>query len=187
MYNQTNDGSVRGYVPRHAQPPQQQPQQTAYQPQPQPYQPQQYQYQPQQPVYQAPQYQQPKEDRISFFAQRDKVLMVSAIIAIVWFIIVCSSFASLLNATPSGDEMDQLAHEIGTSIGFALQIPFLITSFLGIVFNVIGWLISKKGFALTAGILFSVSFFLSIGNAIGYVPCLVLCFIGYSRLKKQAV
>ena len=138
-------------------------------------------------MYHAPQYQQPKEDRLSFFAQRDKVLMVSAIIDIVWFIVVCSSFASLMNATPSGDEMDQLAHEIGTSIGFALQIPFLITSFLGIVFNVIGWLISKKGFALTAGILFSVSFFLSIGNAIGYIPCLVLCFIGYARLKKQAV
>ena len=187
MYNQTNDGSVRGYVPRHAQPPQQQPQQTAYQPQPQPYQPQQYQYQPQQPVYHTPQYQQPKEDRLSFFAQRDKVLMVSAIIAIVWFIVVCSSFASLMNATPSGDEMDQLAHEIGTSIGFALQIPFLITSFLGIVFNVIGWLISKKGFARTAGILFSVSVFRSIGNAIVYIPWLVLCFIGYARLKKQAV
>lgn len=111
--------------------------------------------------------------------------MASWIIALIWFIVVCSSFASLMSATPTGSDAEQLGQEIGTAIGFVLQIPFLITSFLGLVFNLLGWGLSKKGFALTAGILFSVSFFLSIGNGFGYIPCLVLCFIGYSRLKKR--
>lgn len=122
---------------------------------------------------------------IGFIKKRDNVLLVSMIIALIWFFIVCSSFSSLLSATPTGSDAEQLGQEIGTAIGFVLQIPFLITSFLALVFNILGWFLSKKGFALTAGILFSVSFFFSIGNGFGYIPCLVLCFIGYSRLKKR--
>ena len=187
MENMPN-GATRGYVPRHAQPvqqPRQQPQWPEYQPTPQQYQ-QQPQYQ--QQFYQAPQqYTQPypREQYRAQKPKRDMVLLVSAIFAVVWYIIVCSSFASLMNATPTGTEAEQLGQEIGTSIGLMLQIPFLITAFIGIVFNWLSWFMSKRGFAITAGVLFSVSVFLSIGNAIGYIVCLVLCFVGASRLKKQ--
>ena len=143
----------------------------------------------QQPTYQPTQHvQRPRSTQSSlsaFIKKRDTVLLVSMIIALIWFFIVCSSFSSLLSATPTGSDAEQLGQEIGTAIGFVLQIPFLITSFLALVFNILGWFLSKKGFALTAGILFSVSFFFSIGNGFGYIPCLVLCFIGYSRLKKR--
>ena len=186
MQNHTQDGAIRGYVPRHAQPVQQQPQWLSSQPTAQ----QQPQYQPQyqQPTYQAPQqYTQPypQEQYQAQKPKRDMVLLVSAIFAVVWYIIVCSGFASLMNATPTGTEAEQLGQELGTSIGLMLQIPFLITAFIGIVFNWLSWLMSKRGFAITAGVLFSVSVFLSIGNAIGYIVCLVLCFVGASRLKKQ--
>ena len=113
------------------------------------------------------------------------VLLVSAIFAAVWFIIVCSGFADLMNATPTGTEAEQLGQEIGTAIGFVLQIPFLIVAFIGIVFNWLSWFMSKRGFAITAGVLFSVSVLLSIGNGFAYILCLILCFVGASRLKKR--
>lgn len=170
MPQQVPNGSIHGYDPNARQPQQYPPQQ--YQPQPQ--------YQ--QPIYQAPQqYPQYSEQK----PKRDIVLLVSAIFAVVWLIIVCTSFADLLNATPTGTEAEQLGQEIGTAIGFMMQIPFLIVSFIGIVFNWLAWLLSKRGFAITAGVLFSVSVFLSIGNGFGYVLSLVLCFVGASRLKKR--
>ena len=189
MQQQMPNGSIHGYDPNVRQPQQyqQQPQyqQPAYQP------PQQYQqpnYQPpqeyQQPVCQAPQqYQQPEYQMRK--SKRDIVLFVSAIFAVVWFIFVCIGFSDLMNATPSGSEAERLGYEIGTTIGLMLQIPFLIVAFLGIVFNWLAWILSKRGFAITAGVLFSVSVFFSIGNGFAYIVCLVLCFVGASRLKKR--
>ena len=188
MQRNTQDGTIHGYDPSAQQPqqyaPQQQTQWQQYQRQPQQqYQPQYQQYQ--QPAYRIPQQYQTQPDYQEEKPKRDKVLLVSAIIAVVWFIIVCTSFADLMNATPTGTEAEQLGQEIGTAIGFVMQIPFLIVSFIGIVFNWLSWFMSKRGFAITAGVLFSVSVFLSIGNAIGYIPCLILCFVGASRLKKR--
>lgn len=172
MNQQLPNGSIRGYVP------QRQPQR--------PQQPQQYQ-QYQQPIMQAPQQYQPQYQEQRLKPKRDKVLLVSAIFAVVWYIIVCSSFASLMNATPTGTEAEQLGQEIGTAIGMMMQIPFLIVAFLGTVFNWLSWFMSKRGFAITAGVLFSVSVLFSIGNGFAYIVCLVLCFVGASRHKKQMV
>ena len=116
--------------------------------------------------------------------KRSKALLISAIIAAIWFAVVCTSFAELLNATPTGSSAEQLGYEIGIGIGFVLQIPFLITSFLALLFNWLGWGLRSKGFALTAGILFSVSVFLGFANGLGYIPCIILSFVGYAKLKK---
>lgn len=185
-----------------------QPQYQQYQqPQTQYAQPQQYQAQYQQPQYQ--QYQQPQAQHAQaqhaqprhqqpqpttqerpakaggFLKNRNMLLLVSAVIAFVWFIVVCSSLSAALNATPTGDELEQAAYEIGTGIGFLLQLPFLVVAFIGTVFNWLGWLLNKKGFALTAGILFSVCLVLGFGNALGYIPCVVLAFVGYAKMKKK--
>lgn len=184
MQNQTPSGATSGYTPYPQQQPQQ-PQQYAPQQQPQWQQYQQPQYQ--QPTCQAPQQYQPlyQESKPEPKLKRDKVLLVSAIFAVVWFIIVCSGFADLMNATPTGTEAEQLGYEIGAAIGMMTQIPFLIVAFIGIVFNWLSWFMSKRGFAITAGVLFSVSVLLSIGNGFAYILCLVLCFVGASRLKKR--
>lgn len=85
---------------------------------------------------------------------------------------------------PYPQQPQQLGYEIGTSIGLMMQIPFPIVAFIGTVFNWLAWLMSNRGFAITSGVLFAVSVFLSIGNGFGYIVSLVLCFIGASRLNK---
>lgn len=174
---------------QYAQPQQyQQPRQQYQQPQyAQPQQYQQYQTQYERPQ-QERQARQPSASKLggvgAFLGKRSKVLLVGSVIAVLWFVIVCSSFADLMNAAPVGDEMEQAAYEIGTSIGLMLQMPFLIVAFIGTVFHCLAWLLNKKGFALTAGILFCVALPLGLGNALGYIPCIVLAFVGYSKLKK---
>ena len=165
MEQKMRDGTIRGYCPYPQQPtPQQQASVRRMQ---------RYQQQTQPALYQM---QKPR---------RETILLISAVFATVWYIIVCAGFASILNAAPAGSEAEQLGYEIGAGIGLMLQIPFLITAFIGIVFNWLTWFMSKRGFAITAGVLFSVSVFLSIANAIGYIVCLVLCFIGAARLGKR--
>ena len=185
--------SQRGYFPPR-QPQQRHPgtqsaQQTQYQP-PQ-YQQAQYQ-QYQQAQYQQPQqyqqYQQPAyyeaPEAVGFFKRRNNLLLASAIVAVLALVLVLSNFASILNAPPAADEFEQAAYEIGTSIGIIAQMPFLIVAFIGTVFNWLAWFMGKKGFALTAAILFCVAVPLGVGNGLPYIICIVLAFMGYAKLKK---
>ncbi|MBQ8537700.1 MAG: hypothetical protein IJ461_09905 [Clostridia bacterium] len=185
MYDHPDDLRSQGYVPQQ--------QENMYSQQPQaygqPYPQYQQQYQGYQPQPVPPQAQRRPRSQQQGFApqtlQRNKLLLISGIIAAIWFIVVCSSFASLMNAPSAGDEWDQMAYEIGTGIGLAMQVPFLIAAFIAAVFNWLAWFTSKKGFALTAGILFGVAFLLGIGNGFGFIPCIILSFMGYAKLKKD--
>lgn len=183
-----DNGSIRGYVPKHSAKNQEQMQQGT----PQQYQQPQYQQQQyQQPQYQQTQYQQTqyREEKhggvAAFFAARDKVLLIGAALALLWLIFSYVSVRDVVNSVPTDDSFEALGAQIGTTIGLAMLMPYFIVTALGTIFNWVGWLISKKGFALTAAILFCVALPLGVGNAVGLIPSLVLCFVGYSRLKKQ--
>ena len=117
--------------------------------------------------------------------KRSKALLVGAIIAVVWFAIVCSSFSDLLQPVETSDEWEQMGHEIGTSIGLVLQLPFLIVSFIALLLNWLAWILKSRGMAIACGVLYCVSLLLSVFNALGYIPCIVLSFVGSSKLKKH--
>lgn len=197
MHEKVNSGAVRGYSPD------QQPQgavvyeryATAEQVTTKP--PQQYQqaqqFQPyQQPVYQRPAYQQ-EPQRVQrkgggiadFFKRRDVVVLISAIICTAWLLISYTIIGDMLNANQPGDTAEELGAALGTAIGAAMTIPFFILAFIGQVFNWVAWLTSRKGFALTAGILYCVSLVFGFTYGLGMIPCIVLAFIGYARLKKR--
>lgn len=202
MHEKIDSGAVRGYSPD------QQPQgavvyeryATAEQITTKP--PQQYQqagqFQPyQQPVYQQPVYQQPAYQRApepvqrkgggvaDFFRRRDVVVLIGAVVCMVWLLISYTVIGDMLNANQPGDTAEELGAALGTAIGAALTIPFFIIAFIGQVFNWVAWLTSRKGFALTAGILYCVSLVFGFSYGLGMIPCIVLAFIGYARLKKR--
>ena len=195
MHEKINSGAVRGYSPDTRQAPPAQMMQQYQQVQPvQP--PQQYQqagnFQPyQQPIYQQPPtYQQQPVQRsgggvADFFKRRDVVVLISAIICTVWLLISYTIIGDMLNAAPTGDSAEELGAALGTAIGAAMTIPFFILAFIGQVFNWVAWLTSRKGFALTAGILYCVSLLFGFSYALGMIPCIVLAFVGYARLKKR--
>lgn len=166
------------------QPVQQYPQQYQYQ------QPQQYQ----QPVYQSapnplyreePQQVQRKGGLADFFKRRDVLLLIAAIICTVWLLISYNTIGGLLEANQPGETAEELGAAVGTAIGAAMTIPFFILAFIGQVFNWLGWIFNRRGFALTAGILYCVSLVFGFSYGLGIIPCIVLAFIGYARLKKK--
>ena len=197
MHEKIDSGAVRGYSPD------QQPQgavvyeryATAEQITTKP--PQQYQQAGQFQPYQQPVYQQPAHQRApepvqrkgggvaDFFRRRDVVVLIGAVVCMVWLLISYTVIGDMLNANQPGDTAEELGAALGTAIGAALTIPFFIIAFIGQVFNWVAWLTSRKGFALTAGILYCVSLVFGFSYGLGMIPCIVLAFIGYARLKKR--
>lgn len=116
--------------------------------------------------------------------KRSKALLFGAVIAIAWFAIVCASFVDLLQPVETGDEWKQMGHEIGTGIGLALQLPFLIVSFIAVLLNCLAWILKSRGMAIACGVLYCVSLLLSVFNALGFIPCIIFSFVGSAKLKK---
>lgn len=213
MREKVNSGAVRGYIPdqqpqgaviyeryataeqitaQHQQPLQQYRQVQPVQP-PQQYGQQAGNVQPYQAsVYQQrPAYQQPEKVQrsgggfLAFFKRRDVVVLIGAILCTVWLLISYNIIGDMLDAAPVGDTAEELGAAVGTAIGAAMTIPFFVLAFIGQVFNWVAWLTSRKGFALTAGILYCVSLLFGFSYGLGMIPCIVLAFVGYARLKKR--
>lgn len=108
--------------------------------------------------------------------KKPTVLLVSAIIATLWIIFGIYSFA---DATGSASGA---AEQIGTAIAGAMIIPFLIIAGLGLLFNWLGWALKKRGFAITAGVLYCVSL-IGFTYTFGLIPSIILTFIGVAKLK----
>lgn len=191
MHEKVDSGAVRGYSPDQQSYQYQQPQgavvyeryATAEQITTKP--PQQYQqYQP--PVYQQPEPVQRRGGGVAdFFKRRDVVVLICAIFSMIWLLIVHSAVGDALNAAPIGDSAEELGAALGTAIGAAMMIPFFVIAFIGQIFNWVAWLTNRKGFMLTAAILYCVSLLFGFSNGLGMIVCIVLGFIGYARLKKR--
>lgn len=192
MNKPSKSGAFAGWFPDPE--PQQQPQQR-----PNPYRPPafqasyqqpQQQYQPYQPpLYQEP-YQEPQRTErggnvLAFFNRRDVVVLITAVICAVWLLIAYNIVGGLLSGTPTGDSAEELGQALGTAIGAAMTIPFFVLAFIGQVFNWGAWLTSRKGFMLTATILYCVSLLFGFSYGIGLILCIALGFIGYARLKRR--
>lgn len=116
---------------------------------------------------------------------KDMVLLASAIISTAWLIISLFAVAGeLKNPLVGEDEIEKLGYMIGTYLGLAIMIPYFLLTAIGAIFNWVAYGTGGKGFALTAGILFSVSLLFGFSFIIGIIPCVVLSFVGYARLKK---
>lgn len=135
------------------------------------------------------QYPQPVERKESglaaFFKRRDMMLLIGAVICTVWLLVSYTIIGDMLNANQPGDTAAELGAALGTAIGAAMTIPFFILAFIGQVFNWVAWLTSRRGLALTAAILYCVSLLFGFSYGLGMIPCIVLAFIGYARLKKR--
>lgn len=118
--------------------------------------------------------------------KRNTILLVSAVLSLIWMIFCTSTYSSSVNEGVNADT----AEAVGTVIGAALMLPYMVVAWVGTIFNCVGWLISKKGFALVAAILFCVSLVIGITYGFGLIPSIVLSFVAYAKMgkaKKEAV
>ena len=78
------------------------------------------------------------------------------------------------------------AKGVGAELAAMLVMPHLIVTGIAVLFNLLGVVMNKTGFALTAGILYSVAMILFAAYFMFVVIEAVLCFIAYARMKKAS-
>lgn len=111
---------------------------------------------------------------------KNKLLLVSVCLSAFWmFFCTIAGCNTLTDGMNSGG-----AGAVGTAIGALLVLPFMVVAWVGVIFNCIGWATEKRGFVLTAAILFSVSLVLMITYGFGLIPSLVLSYVSYARMKN---
>lgn len=84
-----------------------------------------------------------------------------------------------------GSQAGDTAEQLGAALATALVYPHLICAFLAVIFNAIGLLARKRGFALTGAILYTVAAALMPVYAPFVLVEAVLSYIGFARMKKM--
>ena len=110
-------------------------------------------------------------------------LIISIIIAILW---ICFSIYYMYDAS-NGLNSQDTAEAIGTGLGMALLMPYLIVSSIGAVLHTIGGFTYIKGLVLAGLIIECAGLILGITWGFGYIPAIVLGFIGYAKMNKEGM
>ena len=120
------------------------------------------------------------------FAKKNVVLIISVIIAVIWVFVGISTMMSLGEPLENeAESLEDVGEQIGTAIGMTLMIPYIIVSSVGALLHTIGGFVYKKGLVLAGLILECVSLLLGITWGFGFIPAIILGFIGYSKIKKH--
>lgn len=78
------------------------------------------------------------------------------------------------------------AQQAGAALATVLVMPHLVLTFVAVVFNALGLFMDKRGFALTAGILYAVAMLLFPAYFFFVVIQMILCFVAFAKMKKKA-
>lgn len=109
--------------------------------------------------------------------KHSKALLIAAIIGALYSIYLIAYFGGAIGGS-------QGAEQAGAALATALVTPHMILVVLATIFNWVAYFTNKRGFALTAGILYSVGGVMFIVYILFVIPSLVLSFVGYANLKK---
>lgn len=118
-----------------------------------------------------------------FITSRNTLLLIALVIGVIYVIAQIANISSASNAVSTANP--ESAEELGTAIGVGLLMPHIVLTVIGVIFNAVAWFLSAKWAALTAAILYVVGGVLGFSNLIFLLPSLILCFVAYSKLKKQ--
>jgi len=112
------------------------------------------------------------------FKSRSKVLLISGILGAIYTIYLIVHFLGGTMRAEDGAEL------IGGAIATALVAPHMILVALGSIFNLLAFFLKKSGFAITSGILYSVSGIAFLLYIFFVIPMIILSFVGVAMIKK---
>ena len=110
-------------------------------------------------------------------SKHSKALLISAILGALYSIYLICYFTGALGGSEG-------AEQVGAAMATALVTPHMVLVVLATIFNWVGYFTNKRGFALTGGILYSVSGVMFLIYIMFVIPSIVLSFVGYANLKK---
>lgn len=115
------------------------------------------------------------------FNKKNICLIISVIVAIIWMGISIYAMCDVSTGLNSSDT----AEAIGTGLGMALLMPYLIISSIGAILHTIGGFTYIKGLVLAGLIVECVGLVIGFTWGFGYIVAIVLGFIGYSKMMKE--
>ncbi len=77
------------------------------------------------------------------------------------------------------------AQALGASIATVMVMSHLVCTLIASIFNVLGMLLNRRAFALTAGILYAVAMVLFPMYFFFVVVEMIICFIAFARMKTS--
>ncbi|MEG0249719.1 MAG: hypothetical protein RR561_04180 [Peptostreptococcus sp.] len=112
-------------------------------------------------------------------SKKSKLALIAMILGIGYLVYIISYFAGGIAETA------ETAETIGKGIAVMLVLPHLICTMIAVLFNIMGYLMNKRGFVLTAGILYAVAMVLFLVYFMFVIIPMILCFIAYGKMKKE--
>ena len=111
------------------------------------------------------------------FKNRSIILFISAILGLAYCVYIIIYVTDLVGAVEG-------AERIGAYIASLLAWPHIICVVLATIFNSLSFFLNSRGFAITAGVLYSVGAFLFMIFLVYLVPMIVLSFVGVANVTK---
>ncbi len=111
--------------------------------------------------------------------KKSKLLLVSWILGAAYFIYLVAYFFGVVSRTTGAEQM-------GAGLAATIVTPHAVLVFLAVVFNILGWAMNKRGFALTGAILYAVSIGLFPLYFMFVIIQMILSFVGYAKMKNSS-
>ncbi len=105
------------------------------------------------------------------FENRSKVVFASAVLGVLYFIMLFKNFFLGVN-------------DAGSALATALVMPHIISVFIAVVFNVLGFIKNKKAFVIVGLVMYCVAGILFLIYIIMLIPMIILSSIGISKVSK---
>lgn len=119
----------------------------------------------------------PKEGTRKGVMKKSKMLLVSWVLGAVYLVYIIAYVTGAVGET-SGSE------QAGAVLAATLLTPHMIAVGIAVLFNILGWAMNRRGFALTGGILYAVAIVLFPVYFFFVIIQMILSFIGYAKMKK---
>ena len=141
---------------------------------------------PQEPPRQAPVHRHPAPARTvsachAPAVRRSRLLLAACVIGSLSLIL---TVYYMISATGSAIKTDDAIQGLGTLLAMGLAVPFAVASGIATVFVWVGYGTMRRGFVLTAAILYSVAIVLLFVWFYLVIIQMILCYISYARMKR---
>lgn len=109
--------------------------------------------------------------------KKSKLLLVSLILSGLYLVYIVGYFFNGLDTTTGSEQA-------GMALALTLVVPHIVALAIGLLFNVLGYAMSRRGFALTGAILYAVAIVLFPLYFMFVIIQVILSFVGYARMKS---
>ena len=109
--------------------------------------------------------------------KKSKLALISLIIGALWVVGLVAGISGVLGSSTDS------ASQAGAAIATAIAFPHILCTFIAVIFNALGYFMSKRGFVLTGAILYAVAMVLLPLYFLGVIIPMILSFVAYGKYK----